>query len=232
MAVVKANFVKRGRTAKARAKATIRYLLHRPGKDGHTRTRTLFGADGVITKQQAYHMIDAAKQDTIFFRIIISPDPAREDRGRDLALPEITSHTLLRLEARLHKPVHFIAAEHDDHTPNRHVHALVLIQGKLTREDVQALRQAATELAHFQRRERDLAREPQQQEAAQGRRISRMAHPRPREPHAKPLPTTRPCYRCGEEQPVSWTEEHRCSSCGATLSRYGPGYKEKGAHWG
>lgn len=91
-------------TAKARAKATIRYLLHRPGKEGTRTTRTLFGADGVMSKQQAYRMINATKNGTTFFRLVISPDPAREDRGRDLHLPEITSHTLLQLEERLKNP--------------------------------------------------------------------------------------------------------------------------------
>jgi hypothetical protein len=33
MAVVKANFVKKGKTEKARAKATIRYIQNRPGKE-------------------------------------------------------------------------------------------------------------------------------------------------------------------------------------------------------
>jgi hypothetical protein len=33
MAIVKANFVKRGAGERARAKATIRYIADRPGKD-------------------------------------------------------------------------------------------------------------------------------------------------------------------------------------------------------
>ena len=46
MAIFKANYVKRGTTAKALAKATVRYNQHRPGKDGERITRTLFGSDG------------------------------------------------------------------------------------------------------------------------------------------------------------------------------------------
>ncbi len=34
MAVVKANYVKRGRGEKGRAKATIRYITHRRDRDG------------------------------------------------------------------------------------------------------------------------------------------------------------------------------------------------------
>jgi predicted SnoaL-like aldol condensation-catalyzing enzyme len=33
MAVVRSNYVKKGKTEKARAKATVRYIQHRPGKD-------------------------------------------------------------------------------------------------------------------------------------------------------------------------------------------------------
>jgi hypothetical protein len=45
MAIVKANYVKRGKGERGRAKATIRYITHRRDKDGHTVTRALFGYD-------------------------------------------------------------------------------------------------------------------------------------------------------------------------------------------
>lgn len=157
MAVVKANFVKRGRGEKARAKQTVRYMLHRTRKDGERITRKLFGVDGILGKEQAYRMIDEAKLGTIFFRIILSPDPRREDAGRDLDLWAITTQTMQRLEERLKKELQWIAVEHDDHSPNRHIHTLVLIQGRLTRADFLALRQAVTQLALTQRQERDLA---------------------------------------------------------------------------
>jgi hypothetical protein len=48
---------------------------------------------------------------------------------------------------------------HDDHSPHRHVHTLVLVQGaRLNREDFQALRHEATERALSQRRMRDRIR--------------------------------------------------------------------------
>src|SRR5512144_3138889 len=46
MAVVKANFIKRGRGEKERARATVRYMQHRPGRDNQRLTRALFGSDG------------------------------------------------------------------------------------------------------------------------------------------------------------------------------------------
>jgi hypothetical protein len=160
MAIVKANYVKRGEGDRGRAKATIRYITHRRDKDGHTVTRTLFGYDGVLTKQQAYRMIDEAPQKgTIFYRIVLSPAPAREDRYKDLDLTDITLHTMLALEERLGKQIQFVASLHDDHSPHRHVHTLVLVQRKLTRDDFQTLREEATQRALIQRRQRDLIRE-------------------------------------------------------------------------
>src|SRR5947199_7612216 len=156
MAVVKANYVKRGKGERGRAKATIRYIQHRRDRDGQKVTRTLFGYDGTLTREQAYKMIDDAQKGTIFYRFVLSPDPAREDRYKDLDLSEITIHTMLALEERLGKQVQFVATLHDDHSPHRHVHTLALVQGaRLTREDFQALRHEATEQALSQRRLRD-----------------------------------------------------------------------------
>jgi len=159
MAVVKTNYVKRGKGEKGRAKATIRYFQHRRDRDGQKVTRTLFGYDGTLTREQAYKMIDDAQKGTIFYRIVISPDPKHEDRYKDLDLSEITIHTMLALEERLGKQIQFVAAMHDDHSPHRHVHTLVLVQGaRLNREDFQALRLEATGRALSQRRLRDRIR--------------------------------------------------------------------------
>ena len=84
MAIVKANYVKRGKGEKGRAKATIRYITHRRDRDGHTVTRELFGFDGSLTKEQTYRMIDEARRGTLFYRIVLSPAPKQEDRYKDL----------------------------------------------------------------------------------------------------------------------------------------------------
>jgi hypothetical protein len=43
MAVVRANYVKRGKDERATAKANLRYIQERPGRDKEKLTRTLFG---------------------------------------------------------------------------------------------------------------------------------------------------------------------------------------------
>src|SRR2546428_57184 len=109
-------------------------------------------------------MIDESQKGSLFFRFVISPDPKQEDTGKDLFLREITEKTMQSLEDRLQREVQWVAAEHDDHAPHRHVHVLAIVSGRLQVQDFQALRQTATEACLEQRQERDLAREQQERE--------------------------------------------------------------------
>jgi hypothetical protein len=155
MAIVKATYTKK----QAGAKAAIRYIEHRPGKDGAQTNRTLFTSDGALGRWQAYAMIDRAAKGSIFFRFVISPDPKAEDNKRDLHLREITEKTMQTLTEELQKPIQWVAAEHDDHAPHRHVHVVAVVPEKLYPQDFQLLRNAATEAAVEQRHQRDLMQE-------------------------------------------------------------------------
>src|SRR6266446_5958956 len=160
MAIVKATYTKQ----RNGAKASIRYMEHRPGKDNEKITRTLFGSDGLMGRWQAYRMIDEAEKGSLFFRFVISPDPKSEDREKDLQLREITEQTMQILEERLKQQVQWVAAEHDDHAPHRHVHVVAIVPGRLQVQDFQELRLEATQACLDQRHERDLLQEHQQQE--------------------------------------------------------------------
>ena len=85
MAIVKASYTK----SRAGAKASLRYMMHRPGREGQRLTRELVGYDGVMSLLQAYQMIDEAGQGSYFYRLIISPDPKSEDTQKALHLSEI-----------------------------------------------------------------------------------------------------------------------------------------------
>src|SRR6266704_2724338 len=137
MAIVKATYTKQRKGAKA----SIRYISNRPGRDNKKISRPLFGIDGLMGRYQAYNMIDEAEKGSVFFRFVISPDPIKEDTKRDLFLREVTEKTMQILEERIHKPVSWVATEHNDFL---------------------ALRQTATEACLQQRHERDLAREKEQ----------------------------------------------------------------------
>src|SRR5512143_465083 len=155
MAIVKIKYARK----RGAIKAHLRYITHRRGLDKQTTTRTLFTEGGTLTKQAAYELIDSAKHDTVFYKIILSPDPRREDTKRDLNLWQLTRKTATVLTGTLNKQIRFIAVEHNDHTDIRHVHAIFLLPGRLSRQEFSLLariaRQAATQEAIFQRRTRD-----------------------------------------------------------------------------
>src|SRR5437879_682669 len=155
MAIVKASYTKNS----GGAKASIRYIEHRPGKDNTKINRILFGMDGAMGRWEAYRMIDEAEKGSLFFRFVISPDPAKEDTEKDLFLREITEKTMLSLEERLHRDVQWVASIHDDHAPHRHVHIVAVVPGRLYAQDFQSMRKTATEEGVAQRQERDLAKE-------------------------------------------------------------------------
>jgi hypothetical protein len=164
MAIVKASYTRQGRGAKA----TVRYIENRPGKDGARIVRTLFTADGKMARGEVYAMIDQAASGSYFFRLVISPDPVREDKDKDLSLREITQRTIQSLEDRLKRPLQWVAAIHADHAEHRHVHALAIVPGRLNVQDFQRMRSAATEEAREQRQHLDVQREARERSQEQG----------------------------------------------------------------
>jgi hypothetical protein len=159
MAIFKASYT---RTA-AVAKGNIRYIENRPGKDGEKIIRTLYTWDGKIDRRDAYDMIDAAEKGSYFFRLVISPDPVKEDTHRDIYLRTVLEQTMRGLEDQLGTQIQWIAANHQDHAPQRHMHVLAILPRKLSRQDLFAGRSLATEAALTQRREQDKIREQQQE---------------------------------------------------------------------
>src|SRR6266581_5772242 len=163
MAIVKASYTRKSRIAKA----AVRYVENRPGKDGTKVQRTLFNADGKVERGEAYTMIDQADKNSYFFRLVISPDPQREDSDNNLALKEITERTIQSLEDRFQRPLRWVAAIHADHAEHRHVHAIAIVPARLQVQDFQRMRSAATEAALEQRRHLDLIREARERSQEQ-----------------------------------------------------------------
>ena len=151
MAIFKATYTQKA----AGAKASIRYIEHRPGKDNAKITRTLWGVDGKMERQEAYHMIDEAEKGSLFYRLVLSPDPAKEDTNKDLFLRDITEQTMHTLEDRIGQKLSWVAASHQEHAPHRHVHLVAIVPKKLQVQDLQAVREMATEAALDQRRQLD-----------------------------------------------------------------------------
>src|SRR5437899_665778 len=103
MAVLRINFVRKDGNEKRAAKANIKYIQCRRGRENERMVRTLFSVGGELTRAQAYRMIDEAEVGSTFFRIKICPDPEKEDKNHDLLLREITAKTMA-LEEQLGKP--------------------------------------------------------------------------------------------------------------------------------
>ncbi len=169
-------------------------------------------------------MIDEARRGTIFYRIVLSPAPKQEDRYKDLNLRELTLDTMLKLEERLGQPVQFVATIHDDHAPHRHVHTLVLVQGRrLTREDFQALRLEATERALSQRRLQDRMRgyHLQRSRTRTNRRSQHARHAgRSRMQRGVQPYQSYSCSLCGYAQALPASPQgYRCPACGLKLRR-------------
>src|SRR2546430_17214764 len=97
MAIVKASYTK----SSGGAKASIRYIAHRPGKDGAKITRTLWGIDGKMERTEAYQMIDAAEKGSLFYRLGFLPDAGQKDTNKKLFLRERTEQGTHTPEERI-----------------------------------------------------------------------------------------------------------------------------------
>ena len=157
MAIVKGSYTR----SRGAAKANIGYITKRPGKDKEKITRTLFGLDGVMSKEEAYRMIDQAGKGSFFYRLVLSPDPVEEDTRQDLDMRALTQHTMQILDARLNNALVWVGALHADHAPHRHVHILAVSPRRLTVRDFARLRLTATRESLAQRRALDFGQEPQ-----------------------------------------------------------------------
>lgn len=166
MAIVKANYTRTGRVAKA----AVRYIENRPGKDGAKIQRTLFTADGKVDRREVYDIIDQAATGSYFFRLVISPDPQSEDSDKHLSLRELTEKAIQSIEDRFKRPLQWVATIHADHADHRHIHAIAIVPGRLQVQDFQRMRRAATEEALEQLRHLDLMREARErtQEQSEG----------------------------------------------------------------
>jgi hypothetical protein len=219
MAIVKVKYTR----SRPKIKAHLRYIAHRPGREGETISRSLFDLHDFIDKDHAYRLIDEAQRGRVFFKVIISPDPKREDKLKDLDLQHITRKTIRRLQEQMGRSMQFFATIHDDHAPHRHVHGILIMQGKLSREDFKLLRDSATQEAKLQRRTLDVARENLKYLVRN--RGERQWQPRVRSRPAK----IQMCPECGVMQSKYAS---KCFNCRAPLQReFGFQRKEMQLAW-
>jgi hypothetical protein len=90
-----------------------------------------------------------------------------ENPDKDLDMRTVAQTTMQTIDDIIRSqgittPINWVAAIHDDHTDKHHVHALVALQGRLDKPDLDRVRAATTEACLEQRRELDRARERQE----------------------------------------------------------------------
>jgi hypothetical protein len=249
MAVVKANYVRKGKAERVTAKANIRYIQERPGRDKEKLTRPLFDSAGLIGRHESYQFIDEeAEKGRYFYRFKLSPDPAKEDNKRDLHMQKLTRQMMQRLEKRLKTAIPWAGALHDDHTDKRHVHILAALPRRLRTFDLEALIKEATAICREQRRElepmqertqwRDAPAHPKMYQSVKfGKRLNlpaeRHAH-LSREPEGRGVVKPPPsciCPRCNFPQSHD-RNGHSCVSCGKNLhKKREPELQRKGRGW-
>jgi hypothetical protein len=173
MAVIKANYVRRGKVGNAKAKDNVRYIQHRAGKDKERVMRPLFTSDGPMTRLEAYQFIDDAPKGTHFYTVIINPDPKTEDIYKDLDMRQIAITTMQTIAAIVDTPVIWVAAVHDDHTDKNHVHALAALPRRLDTPELNRIREETTTVCLEQRRELDRVLEGQARQRESERGLER-----------------------------------------------------------
>ncbi len=131
-------------------------MENRPGKDKAKIQRPLFTATGQVTRLQAYALIDQAEEGSTYFRVVISPDPVKENPAHDLPMREITK-AVMDIEEIVGKPVTWVAAVQDDHTDIPHVHILAVARVRYL--PAKPMIAKATKSCRELRRELDLAKE-------------------------------------------------------------------------
>lgn len=148
--VVKARYSRGGSgSSMAAAKGHVRYAVHRSDELGQRQYRAVWGADGELSKADAYRQLDEATSSDYVYRLTLSPHPTLQDAGHRLDLRAWTREMMEQLGQR--GEWFAVAHEHPDH---RHVHVVAITVERLNVQDFAAMRAAGDELARDNRRER------------------------------------------------------------------------------
>jgi hypothetical protein len=154
------SYIHRGKTAKREAHETLGYNHNRPGSDNEEgEGRILFGTDGKpMSEKEALELIENASKNTLFWKMILSPDPNSENKDKLLDLQQLTDDLVRYLKKELKRPIPYIGVVHNN-TDIPHVHAIILIErfGRemlITKKRIEALKKLAAGQALEQQRNR------------------------------------------------------------------------------
>lgn len=144
-AVVKANYTKAGNAGSV--KASARYYASRENERGEREERETFSKDrdNLDRSEVDGHIERADKEHAYHYRVTVSPGTDREAEGVDLK--DYTREVMREVERQQRGNASYIAVAHareGSHTSHGHVHVVVSTDKKMTRENLDGLRDHAT----------------------------------------------------------------------------------------
>ena len=151
--------------------------------------------------------------------------PRKEDTRKDLDLHHITSLTVREMQERIGRDVPFIATVHDGHadTGLRHIHAVCLVQGRLSKEEFAKLKtlwQTASAEVRLQRKLRDRALQRRRTRFLTQAKVLYQSTPSGKRHRVKPLQMQHGCFNCGYGQTTGLpTYRQFCPSCYKPLNK-------------
>ena len=163
-AVIKPSYTRNVRNAQGSA----RYYAQRADDSGDRQRREAFGKEhDTLSQDEVNDRLEAANEEGqgYFYRLVMSPGTEAEPEGD---LKSWTRDVMAELEAQQGEHLTWAAYEHagdDAHSSHAHVHVVVATDSKLTRDDLQELREAATGAWERQQTfNRELERDPLSEE--------------------------------------------------------------------
>lgn len=145
--IVKLNYRTAQQGGQTSALGSINYYAHRKDIDGQQTIRTGFSRDHDELDTQTMKDLIEKSSGAYYYRMVLSPG-AEHDTSLDLK--DWTRDLMLELEGK-HGEFPYVAIEHRDQTDHAHVHVVMVLDQKLTRADLDQLRDAGTELYELRR---------------------------------------------------------------------------------
>lgn len=139
MAIVKVSYFRGGAGAGARLRGSVRYAATRPGSDAQE--RPAFSRDeNTLNRAEAIKVLGETESGYCYRMVLNSG----EGQDAQVDLKAWTRDTVGALSED-HGAVTWIAYEHRDHSDHAHVHVVAVTERTLDKEDLQKLRDAASE---------------------------------------------------------------------------------------
>jgi hypothetical protein len=145
--IIKLNYQTEQQGGQKSALGSISYYAHRRDMDGQQVSRMGFSRDrDDLTTQEMRDVIEKGGGD-YYYRMVLSPGT---EKDTSLDLKDWTRDLMLELEGK-HGEFPYVAIEHRDQTDHAHVHIVMVLDQKLTRAELNQMREAGTMMHELRR---------------------------------------------------------------------------------